>query len=108
MPGAADLAAPGEVGRQGGIVRGLRPLIHFREYGLAHRLFRGTDQVQEFLRISRDMAADMIGVTPRTLASYERGEREITTDRVEKMALAYKTTFTDLTNYKNVLTEINA
>lgn len=58
--------------------------------------------------ISRDMAADMIGVTPRTLASYERGEREITTDRVEKMALAYKTTFTDLTNYKNVLTEINA
>ncbi|MBR0360377.1 MAG: helix-turn-helix transcriptional regulator [Clostridia bacterium] len=58
--------------------------------------------------ISRDMAADMIGVTPRTLASYERGEREITTDRVEKMALAYKTTFTNLTNYKNVLTEINA
>lgn len=58
--------------------------------------------------ISRDMAADMIGVTPRTLASYERGEREITTDRVEKMAVAYKTTFTDLTNYKNVLTEINA
>ena len=58
--------------------------------------------------ISRDMAADMIGVTPRTLASYERGERENTTDRVEKMALAYKTTFTDLTNYKNVLTEINA
>lgn len=58
--------------------------------------------------INRDMAADMIGVTPRTLASYERGEREITTDRVEKMALAYKTTFTNLTNYKNVLTEINA
>lgn len=58
--------------------------------------------------ISRDMAADMIGVTPRTLASYERGEREITTDRVEKMALAYKTTFTNLTNYKNALTEINA
>ena len=58
--------------------------------------------------ISRDMAADMIGVTPRTLASYERGEREITTDRVEKMALAYKTTFTNLTNYKNVLNEINA
>lgn len=58
--------------------------------------------------ITRIMAADMIGVTPRTLASYERGEREITTDIVEKMAVAYKTTFTNLTNYKNVLNEINA
>ena len=58
--------------------------------------------------ISRDEAADMIGVTKRTLASYERGEREITTDTVEKMAVAYKTTFTNLTNYKNVLNEINA
>ena len=56
--------------------------------------------------ISRDIAADMIGITPRTLASYERGEREITMDCVEKMALAYKTTFTALTNYKNVLDEI--
>ena len=56
--------------------------------------------------ISRDMAADMIGITPRTLASYERGEREITMDCVEKMALVYKTTFTNLTNYKNVLDEI--
>lgn len=58
--------------------------------------------------INRDMAAEMIGVTPRTLASYERGEREITMDRVEKMAAAYKTTVTNLTNYENVLTEINA
>ena len=58
--------------------------------------------------MTREMAADIIGITPRTLASYERGEREVTMDCVEKMALAYKTTVTNLTNYKNVLTEINA
>lgn len=58
--------------------------------------------------ITRAVAAEMIGVTPRTLASYERGEREINMGTVQKLAVAYKTTFTNLTNYKNVLNEIIA
>lgn len=58
--------------------------------------------------ITRAKAAEMIGVTPRTLASYERGEREMTAVTAVKMAEAYRTTFTNLTNYKNVLNEINA
>lgn len=58
--------------------------------------------------ISRKTAAEMIGITPRTLASYERGEREITVDKVAKMAEVYKTTFTNLTDYKNVLNTIRA
>ncbi len=52
---------------------------------------------------SRGDAAMLIGVTPRTLASYERGEREISMDATIKMAQVYKTTFTKLTDYKNVL-----
>ena len=54
---------------------------------------------------SRNDAAVLIGVTPRTLASYERGEREVSMETTIKMAEVYRTTFTTLTDYKNVLND---
>lgn len=62
--------------------------------------------IREESGISRDMAAEMIGISKRTLASYERGEREMNIDTAERMAIAYKTTISKLTDYKNVLNEI--
>ncbi len=53
--------------------------------------------------ISREDAARMTGVSKRTLASYERGEREVTMDFLIKLAGVYKTTYTNLTNYENIL-----
>lgn len=61
--------------------------------------------IREESGISRDMAAEMIGISKRTLASYERGEREMNIDTAKRMAIAYKTTISNLTNYKNVLNE---
>ena len=49
---------------------------------------------------SREDAAKMLGVTSRTLAAYERGEREISTRTTLKMAQIYGTTFRQLTNYR--------
>lgn len=57
---------------------------------------------RENVGYSRREAADMIGITMRTLASYERGEREPSMDTAIKMAGVYKTTFTRLTDYKNI------
>ncbi len=53
--------------------------------------------------LSREAAADLLGVTKRTVASYERGEREMTMDMAIRMAHTYDTTYTNLTDYKNVL-----
>lgn len=52
--------------------------------------------------LSRDEASKLIGVSSRTLAAYERGEREITIDTTEKMAAVYGVTFEQLTDYKYV------
>lgn len=54
--------------------------------------------------LSREEAAKEIGISSRTLAAYERGEREINMDTAQKMAVVYKTTLTNLTDYKNLLT----
>lgn len=56
--------------------------------------------------MSREEVAKQIGVSSRTLASYERGEREINMDNVMKLALVYRTTVTKLTDYKNVINKI--
>lgn len=55
---------------------------------------------------SRKEASNFIGVTERTLAAYERGEREISIDTTEKMAQAYGVTFELLTDYKYIYSEI--
>lgn len=49
---------------------------------------------------SRQKAAKELGVSPRTLAAYERGEREISTTLTVKLAKLYGTTFTKLIDYK--------
>lgn len=51
---------------------------------------------------SRDEAAKRIGVVSRTLAAYERGEREVSIDTAEKMAATYGVTFEHLTDYKYI------
>ncbi len=56
--------------------------------------------------ISRESAAEQLGISKRTLASYERGEREITVPTIIKLAEIYRTTYTDLTNYENILDEM--
>lgn len=57
---------------------------------------------------SRKEAAERIGISARTLASYERGEREISMDTAIRMAMAYGTTFTKLTDYKNAEVALNS
>lgn len=48
---------------------------------------------------SREMAAELLGMTARTLAAYERGEREITMNTIIKMAEIYRTTVGKLIDY---------
>lgn len=55
------------------------------------------------LEYSRDMVAEHIGITPRTLAAYERGEREMSMETAIELARVYKTTLTRLTDYSNVI-----
>ena len=55
------------------------------------------------LSYSRDSVAERIGVTPRTLAAYERGEREMSMETAVELARVYKTTLTKLTDYQNVV-----
>lgn len=52
---------------------------------------------------TREEAAEKLGISARTLASYERGEREINVTRTVKMAELYGTTFHDITDYKNII-----
>ena len=56
--------------------------------------------------ISRESAAQELGISKRTLASYERGEREITMKTLIKLAEIYNTTYTNLTNYENILDDM--
>lgn len=49
---------------------------------------------------TRDKAARELGVSPRTLAAYERGEREITAALTVKLAELYGTTFKNLIKYR--------
>lgn len=55
---------------------------------------------------SRKKVAQLLEITPRTLAAYERGERQITMDKTEALALIFKTTVTNLTDYKNILDKV--
>ena len=58
------------------------------------------------INMSRDKAAELLGISKRTLASYERGEREVTMPMLIKMAEIYRTTYTKLTNYENILDDM--
>lgn len=55
---------------------------------------------------SRMYVADKLGVSERTLAAYERGEREIATNLTIKLAELYGTTFANLTGYKDYMEDI--
>ena len=66
-------------------------------------------QIKTFRRnlgYSRAAVAAYLGMTPRTLASYERGEREISVETVIKIAEFYGTTFNSLTDYQNIMNKI--
>lgn len=56
------------------------------------------------LNYSRDMVAEYVGITPRVLAAYERGEREMTMEIAIELARVYKTTLTKLVDYSVVIT----
>ena len=62
-----------------------------------HRRLRG---------FSKESAARSLNISKRTLASYERGEREISLDKTIEMAELYRTTFKNLVDYYNVLEEL--
>ncbi|MEE1351085.1 MAG: helix-turn-helix transcriptional regulator [Clostridia bacterium] len=59
-------------------------------------------EFREDAGFSRKEASDRIGITARTLASYERGEREVSMSTAIRMAAVYGTTFTKLTDYKSL------
>lgn len=54
------------------------------------------------LGLSRDEVAKLLGITPRTLAAYERGEREMSMEMAIELAKIFKTTLTKLTDYRYV------
>lgn len=58
---------------------------------------------REQSNLSRKQVAERIGVTARTLASYERGEREASAELIIKIADVYGVTFAKLTDYKNIM-----
>ena len=58
---------------------------------------------REQRNLSRAQVAERIGVTSRTLASYERGEREASGELIIKIADLYGVTFAKLTDYKNIM-----
>ena len=55
------------------------------------------------LGYSREEVAKHLGITPRTLAAYERGEREMSMEMAVELAKIFKTTLTRLTDYRNVM-----
>ena len=57
---------------------------------------------REQSRLSQKEAAELLGISSRTLGAYERGEREITFAMTVKMAEIYITTFAELTAYKSI------
>lgn len=58
------------------------------------------------MELTVEEAAEKLGLSPRTLHAYERGEREMTVDTAIKLAECYNTTLTNLTNYKNIFAEL--
>lgn len=52
--------------------------------------------------LTQEKAAVLLNISTRTLASYERGEHEPSTNMVQDMAHIYKTTFAKITDYKNL------
>ena len=52
--------------------------------------------------LSKEDVAAQLGISPVTLGAYERGDREIRMDKVMELARIYKTTITELTDYKNI------
>lgn len=56
--------------------------------------------------LSIEEAAERLGISSRTLAAYERGERGISVTKAIEMAEAYDTTFSELTAYKRINKEI--
>ncbi len=56
------------------------------------------------LGYSREYVAEYIKITPRTLAAYERGEREMSMETAIYLARLYRTTLTKLTDYTTVIT----
>lgn len=58
---------------------------------------------REKAHLSREQAAEKLGVSSRTLASYERGERGISFKKAVKMTEIYNTTFVELTAYKRII-----
>jgi transcriptional regulator with XRE-family HTH domain len=55
--------------------------------------------------LSREDAAQHIGVSARTLAAYERGEREITIDKIIGLAELYQTITTKLVDSNKIIEE---
>lgn len=51
---------------------------------------------------SREFVAEHLKITPRTLAAYERGEREMSMETAICLARIYRTTLTKLTDYTTV------
>ena len=55
------------------------------------------------LGYSREFVAEHLKITPRTLAAYERGEREMSMETAICIARFYRTTLTKLTDYTTVI-----
>ena len=55
--------------------------------------------------LSREAAAQHIGVSARTIAAYERGEREITIDKIIGLAELYNTVTTKLVDSNKIIEE---
>ncbi|MDD6564121.1 MAG: helix-turn-helix transcriptional regulator [Clostridiales bacterium] len=55
--------------------------------------------------LSREDAARHIGVSARTIAAYERGEREITIDKIIGLAELYNTVTTKLMDSEAIIEE---
>lgn len=59
------------------------------------------------LSYSREAIAEYLGITVRTLAAYERGEREMSMQTAAELARIYRTTLTRLTDYDTVCVMMN-
>ena len=57
--------------------------------------------------ISRRSAARYLGISPRTLAAYERGEREATIITIMHMQMLYDVSFTEITGFEDDIYDKN-
>lgn len=55
------------------------------------------------LGYSREEVGKRLGISGRTVAAYERGEREMSMDTAISFARIYQTSFSTLTDYNNIL-----